>query len=136
MRLSEGLSLRIKDVDFDREEIIIHDGKGFRDRITILPATLQADLRVQRAIAQAIWKRDRTNQRPGVELPHAPANKFPRAGELLNRNRYAVSSPLDRLTNSLSTIGSPDTDCGRLGAITPAAATTSPITKIDGATNP
>ena len=38
LRLMEGLRLRVKDVDFGRGQIIVHDGKGFKDRVTVLPA--------------------------------------------------------------------------------------------------
>ena len=40
MRLMECLRLRVKDVDFDRREILVRDGKGGKDRVTVLPATL------------------------------------------------------------------------------------------------
>lgn len=45
MRIAECVSLRIKDVDFERHEILIRDGKGFKDRITMLPQSLVAPLR-------------------------------------------------------------------------------------------
>ena len=37
LRLMEGLRLRVKDVDFGASQIIVHDGKGFKDRVTMLP---------------------------------------------------------------------------------------------------
>jgi site-specific recombinase XerD len=37
LRLMECLRLRVKDVDFDRGQIVVHDGKGFKDRVTMLP---------------------------------------------------------------------------------------------------
>lgn len=45
MRLSEGLSLRVKDVDFDRHVVVVRSGKGDKDRVVMLPRTLEADLR-------------------------------------------------------------------------------------------
>jgi len=80
LRLSECLQLRIKDVDFERRVIIVRDGKGGKDRIVMLPGTLQPGLNSQIAHSRAIWMEDRAQQVPGVMLPHALANKFPRAG--------------------------------------------------------
>lgn len=40
MRLMEGLKLRVKDIDFDRREILVRDGKGAKDRVTMLPESL------------------------------------------------------------------------------------------------
>jgi integrase len=46
MRLLECLRLRVKDVDFERNEIVIHDGKGAKDRVTVLPESLKAALQL------------------------------------------------------------------------------------------
>ncbi|MFM2057248.1 MAG: hypothetical protein RLY71_1633 [Pseudomonadota bacterium] len=81
MRLQEGLSLRIKDVDFDQEVMIVRQGKGAKDRVVMLPRSLVADLRQQFAASRAVWQADRQAQRPGVYLPHALEAKYPRAGE-------------------------------------------------------
>ena len=40
LRIMEGLRLRVKDVEFSRREILVRDGKGFKDRVTMLPAAL------------------------------------------------------------------------------------------------
>lgn len=45
MRLAEGLRLRVKEVDFSYDQITIRDGKGAKDRVTMLPSSLKADLR-------------------------------------------------------------------------------------------
>lgn len=79
MRLSEGLRLRIKDVDFDRREIAVRQGKGDKDRRVMLPDSLVVPLRDQIARARIVWERDRADALPGVELPHALARKYPRA---------------------------------------------------------
>ncbi|HWH84027.1 MAG TPA: integron integrase [Burkholderiaceae bacterium] len=79
MRLMEGIRLRVKDVDFDRRAIIVRDGKGGKDRVVMLPATLEAPLREQLAAQCALWKADRAAARPGVYLPDALARKYPRA---------------------------------------------------------
>lgn len=54
MRLMEVLRLRVKDVDFARGEILIRDGKGMKDRVTVLPRTLQQPLRQHLAVVRAL----------------------------------------------------------------------------------
>ena len=80
MRLMEGLSLRIKDVDFARNVIVVREGKNAKDRVVMLPQSLKADLRQQLRCAYAQWQTDRENARSGVEMPHALDVKYPRAG--------------------------------------------------------
>jgi integron integrase len=79
MRLMEGLRLRVRDVDFDRKEIIIRDGNGEQDRITMLPEKLTEPLRQQLAFAQALHKIDLSIGLGEVELPYALAVKYPDA---------------------------------------------------------
>ncbi len=81
MRLQEALSLRVKDVDFDRQVIIVREGKGAKDRVVMLPRTLLNPLREQLAHSRAVWANDRSASLPGVFLPHALEAKYPRAGE-------------------------------------------------------
>ena len=81
MRHMEGLSLRVKDVDFDRRVIIVRDGKGGKDRVVMLPQKLEGALREQLASSRALWTADRAAQRPGVYMPHALESKYPRAGQ-------------------------------------------------------
>ncbi len=81
MRHMEGLSLRVKDVDFDRHVIIVRDGKGGKDRVVMLPQALESALKSQLATSHALWSADRAAQRPGVYLPHALETKYPRAGQ-------------------------------------------------------
>lgn len=81
MRHMEGLSLRVKDVDFDRHVIVVRDGKGGKDRVVMLPHSLEAALRAQLASARAFWAADRASQRSGVYLPHSLESKYPRAGQ-------------------------------------------------------
>jgi integron integrase len=81
MRKLECLRLRVKDLDFDRGLIIVREGKGKKDRITMLPVALAPSLREQLAYARALWGADRAAGRPGIELPGALARKYPRAGE-------------------------------------------------------
>jgi integron integrase len=79
LRIMEGLRLRIKDLDFDRRVIVVRDGKGGKDRVVMLPASLHDALRAQVAHARAIWAEDRAVGRAGVWLPPALEPKFPRA---------------------------------------------------------
>ena len=80
MRLMEGMRLRIKDVDFDRQVIIVRDAKGGKDRVVMLPRSLVTVLRLQLLAARALWETDRQAQRGGVETPHALEQKYPKVG--------------------------------------------------------
>lgn len=81
MRLLEGLRLRVKDVDFDRRALVVREGKGFKDRVVMLPAALEQPLREQLERAHAVWREDRATGLAGVHLPPALARKYPRAAE-------------------------------------------------------
>ncbi len=77
MRLMEGLRLRIKDVEFARREIIIREGKGNKDRITVLPENLIATLQAQAAHVRAVHHKDLADGGGEVWLPKALAEKYP-----------------------------------------------------------
>ena len=79
MRLTEGLSLRVKDVDFDRRAIVVREGKGAKDRVVMLPRSLEQALREQVRRSRALWESDRRAGRAGVHMPDALARKYPRA---------------------------------------------------------
>ncbi|MBA4285791.1 MAG: integron integrase [Xanthomonadaceae bacterium] len=79
MRLMECLRLRIKDLAFARREIVIRDGKGGKDRVTMLPQTLEAALQQHLARVQALHAEDRAAGVAGVWLPDALARKYPNA---------------------------------------------------------
>lgn len=81
LRLNEGLSLRVKDLDFDRHAVVVRSGKGDKERVVMLPRTLVAPLREQLASSKALWTRDRAAGMDGVYLPHALERKYPRAGQ-------------------------------------------------------
>ncbi len=83
MRLMECVRLRIKDVDFSRNEIVVRDGKGGKDRRTVLPATLQPALEQQLARVREIHRADLDTAWAGVYLPHALARKYPNASRSL-----------------------------------------------------
>jgi integron integrase len=79
LRLLEALRLRVKDVDFAYSQIVVRDGKGAKDRVTILPEHVRGPL--QRHL-QSVRDRHRAAIQlgfAGVELPHALTQKYPRA---------------------------------------------------------
>ena len=71
MRLMECVRLRVKDVEFDRREIVVRAGKGNKDRVTMLPGSLMEPLKAHLDRARETWLADRAAGRPGVELPEA-----------------------------------------------------------------
>jgi integron integrase len=79
MRIMEALRLRVKDIDFGRSEILIRDGKGAKDRVTMLPKRLFAPLRRQVARARSLHERDVAEGFGVVCLPAALARKYPAA---------------------------------------------------------
>jgi integron integrase len=81
MRLLEGVRLRVKDLDFVRQVIVVRDGKGGKDRVVMLPRALEAPLRAQLLHARRLWRLDQDRGRGGVYLPHALAAKYKRAAE-------------------------------------------------------
>lgn len=93
MRKMEALRLRVKDVDFDRNLIVVREGKGNKDRITMLPSALVADLQKQLAYARSLWENDRALKRPGVETPPGVAKKYPRAAA-----RAQIAKPISTHT--------------------------------------
>lgn len=80
LRLTECQQLRIKDVDFTRRQVTVHDGKGAKDRVTLLPASVLPPLRTHLATVRRLFDADRASGRPGVALPGALATKYPTAG--------------------------------------------------------
>lgn len=80
MRLMEALRLRIKDVDFDRRVIVVREAKGNKDRVVMMPQSLEADLRAQLAEARTRWENDRQSGCGGVDVPHALEKKYPSVG--------------------------------------------------------
>ena len=77
MRLMEALRLRVKDVEFSRREIIVREGKGNKDRVTVLPENLLIPLRAQLEKARALHEKDLAAGLGRVYLPHALAVKYP-----------------------------------------------------------
>ncbi|CAH0353061.1 Tyrosine recombinase XerC [Aquabacterium sp. CECT 9606] len=61
LRLMEGLRLRVKDVDFAHQTIVVREGKGAKDRVVMLPAKLADPLRIQLRASRAMWEADRAS---------------------------------------------------------------------------
>ena len=79
MRITEALRLRVKDVDFDHRAIIVPEGKGFKDRVVMLPESIVELMKQQIADARALWSQDVAAGSPGVHLPHTLEKKYPKA---------------------------------------------------------
>ena len=80
LRLLECCRLRIKDVDFATNQITIRDGKGSKDRVTMLPSAVKIDLARHVERARALHQRDLAAGAGWVELPWALGRKYPNAG--------------------------------------------------------
>ena len=81
LRLTECLSLRIKDVDLEQGVVMVRAGKGGKDRRTVLPDTLKDPLIAHLAQVRELYDEDRRNGLNGVVLPHALDRKYPTAGK-------------------------------------------------------
>ena len=79
MRILEALRLRVKDIDFNRKEILIRDGKGFKDRVTMLPMSLIKPLQAHLLKVAALHQKDLADGFGSVYLPNALAKKYPYA---------------------------------------------------------
>ena len=79
MRLLEGIRLRVKDVEFTRREIIVREGKGNKDRVTVLPENLILPLQAHLVKVKALHERDLDAGFGEVYLPNALAVKYPNA---------------------------------------------------------
>lgn len=79
LRLMECLELRVQDIDFERNEVLIRNGKGGKDRITMLPASLKEPLRVHLQAVKEIHAKDLSDGWGRVPVPDALAKKYPNA---------------------------------------------------------
>ncbi|MEO6148320.1 MAG: integron integrase, partial [Sulfuriferula sp.] len=79
MRLMECVRLRVKDVEFERGEILIRDGKGAKDRVTMLPEALVSTLLGHLRQRRALFEDDTRLGKAGVYLPDALERKYPHA---------------------------------------------------------
>lgn len=81
MRIMECLRLRVKDVDFARHEILVREGKGFKDRVTMLPVSLVPPLKEHLARVKVLHDEDLVNGFGEVFMPMALDKKYPAAGK-------------------------------------------------------
>ncbi|MGV6475197.1 integron integrase [Azotobacter vinelandii] len=81
LRLMEAMRLRVKDVDFARGEVLVRDGKGMKDRVTLLPNSLSQSLERHLACVRALHERDLAEGFGEVYLPFALARKYPNAAK-------------------------------------------------------
>lgn len=79
LRVTEGVRMRVKDVDLARGEILVRDGKGAKDRVTMLPASLKQPLVEQLEFSRLQHLRDLRDGFGSVYLPHALERKYPSA---------------------------------------------------------
>jgi len=79
LRLMECLRLRVQDLDFARNEILVRDGKGAKDRITMLPESLKKPLQDHLRTIKAIHERDLAEGWGRVQMPSALDRKYPNA---------------------------------------------------------
>ena len=80
MRLMEAVRLRVKDVDFARCEILVREGKGFKDRVTMLPEAVIEPLKAHLAKVKALHREDLAAGFGEVYMPFALDKKYPHAG--------------------------------------------------------
>ncbi len=82
LRIQECLSLRVKDIDFERGTLTVRAGKGDKDRMTVLPDSLKSDLLPHLDMARKLFDQDAARvDAAGVELPYALERKYPKAGK-------------------------------------------------------
>ena len=79
LRLSECLRLRVQDLDFDRGEITVRNGKGAKDRVTMLPESLKEPLKKHLVGVRVTHRRDLADGWGRVEMPSALDRKYPNA---------------------------------------------------------
>jgi integron integrase len=81
LRIMECLRLRLKDIDFGNHQLIIRDGKGEQDRVTILPDSLISELQMHLNLVRVIHQRDLKEGYGAVFLPYALERKYPNASK-------------------------------------------------------
>jgi integron integrase len=83
LRVIEMLRLRIKDIDFDQSQIVVREGKGNKDRITVLPEALKVRIKTQIDLARFYFSQDQQNGIGPAWMPNALARKYPGAASQL-----------------------------------------------------
>ena len=80
LRIMEALRLRVKDVEFSRGEILVREGKGFKDRVTMLPVAVADPLKAHLSQVRDLHVQDMEEGFGEVYLPYALDRKYPNAG--------------------------------------------------------
>lgn len=81
MRIMECLRLRVQDIDVKRNEILIRDGKGFKDRVTMLPVSLATPLQAYLLKVRELHQNDLAQNFGAVYMPYALERKYPNAAK-------------------------------------------------------
>lgn len=81
LRINECLRLRVKDIDFEMNHIIVRNGKGYKDRVTILPDAIKQNLTLQIEFVKSLHELDLDKGCGAVYLPNALNRKYPQAAE-------------------------------------------------------
>lgn len=92
LRLMEGLRLRVKDVEFERREILVREGKGNKDRVTVLPENVLLPLKAHLDRTKVLHDDDLAEGFGQVFLPAALARKYPNANKAWGW-QYVFPSP-------------------------------------------
>ena len=79
LRLIEGLRLRVKDLDFEYQQITVRDGKGNKDRVTMLPNSMIEPLKLQFEKVKFLHQQDLSQDYSTEQLPYALERKYPNA---------------------------------------------------------
>ncbi len=95
LRVMECARLRVKDVEFSRREIVVREGKGSKDRVTVLPQSVINPLKAHLSQVRALHEQDLECGFGEVYLPHALSRKYPRAGREWG---WQYVFPADRLS--------------------------------------
>jgi integron integrase len=95
LRLMEVLRLRVKDIDFNLRQILVRDGKGFKDRVTMLPDQLRDPLLAHLERVRRIFEADLDRGFGGVYLPYALERKYPAAAR---EWKWQYVFPSDRIS--------------------------------------
>ncbi|MGH8495068.1 MAG: integron integrase, partial [Gammaproteobacteria bacterium] len=95
LRVLECARLRVKDIEFARNEIVVREGKGAKDRVTVLPRSLVERLQLHLGGVRTLHEQDLERGFGEVQLPHALARKYPKAGREWG---WQYVFPADRLS--------------------------------------
>lgn len=104
LRVSEAIRIRVKDVDFDYQQLIVRDGKGKKDRITVLPSAVVGRLKQQVERVKILHEKDKKRGFGKTLLPHALDKKYPRAAirlgwQYLFPSKRISKDPRSKLTH-------------------------------------